>query len=262
VKPSTLEKLRDQDYSKISKKTEVFISNYISKASANGLVIGLSGGLDSSVVLKLSVNAIGSSKVLGLVMPSDTTPLEDTEHAIDLAKELGIKYQVIDINPMVRKFEEILPQDKRARGNLMARIRMSLLYYHAGISGYLVAGTSDKSELQIGYFTKFGDGAADIMPIAGLYKTQVRALARHLGIPTAIVEKKSSPRFWHNHLAEKEIGMDYETMDQILYLLVDKKAKPKDAERKLRVPAERIHKVKSMIEEGLHKRSGTAVFQL
>ncbi len=262
VKPSALEELLGQDYKKISKKIEKFISAYISKSSAKGLVIGLSGGLDSSVVLKLSVNALGRSNVLGLVMPSDTTPREDTTHAIDLAKDLRIRYHIIDIHPLIQKFEEILPEDKEARGNLMARIRMSLLYYYAGINGYLVAGTSDKSEVQIGYFSKFGDGAADIMPIAGLYKTQVRALARYLGIPAAIVQKKSSPRLWKNHLAEEEIGMDYEMIDQILHLLVDKKIKLKDATRKLGVPAKHVNKVKDMIEKSLHKRRPAAIVSL
>ena len=262
MKPNTLEKLLGQDYKKISRKIEKFISSYISKSSAKGLVIGLSGGLDSSVVLKLSVNALGPSKVLGLVMPSDTTPGEDTNHAIKLAKELRIKYHVIDILPIIRKFEEVLPEDRGARGNLMARIRMSVLYYYAGISGYLVAGTSDKSEVQIGYFTKFGDGAADIMPIAGLYKTQVRALAKYLGISAIIVQKKSSPRLWDNHLAEEEIGMDYEMIDQILHLLVDKKSQLKDVARTLGMQAKHVNKVKNMIEKNLHKRSPTVIFSL
>ncbi|MFL6490387.1 MAG: NAD+ synthase [Nitrososphaera sp.] len=262
MKPSTLGELLGQDYKRISKEIEKFISDYISKSSAKGLVIGLSGGLDSSVVLKLSVNALGASKVLGLVMPSDTTPNDDTNHAIDLAKELRIKYRVIDIYPIIRKFEEILPEDKGARGNLMARIRMSLLYYYAGVNGYLVAGTSDKSEIQIGYFSKFGDGAADIMPIAGLYKTQVRSLAEYLGIPVVIVEKKSSPRLWHNHLAEAEIGMDYEMIDPILHLLVDKKMRLKDATRKLGIPTKHVNKVKKMIEKSLHKRSPAAIVPL
>ena len=262
VKPSALEELLGQDYKKISKKIEKFISDYISKSSAKGLAIGLSGGLDSSVVLKLSVNALGASKVLGLVMPSDTTPNDDTNHAIDLAKELRIKYRVIDIHPIIRKFEEILPEDKGARGNLMARIRMSLLYYYAGINGYLVAGTSDKSEVQIGYFSKFGDGAADLMPIAGLYKTQVRALAEYLGIPVVIVQKKSSPRLWDNHLAEEEIGMDYEMIDQILHLLVDKKIPPKYAARKLGLPAKNVNKVQYMIEKNVHKRRPAAIVDL
>lgn len=262
VKPSELEELLGQDYKKTSKKIEKFISAYISKSSAKGLVIGLSGGLDSSVALKLSVNALGRSNVLGLVMPSDTTPREDITHAIDLAKDLSITYHIIDIHPLIQKFEEILPEDKEARGNLMARIRMSLLYYYAGINGYLVVGTSDKSEVQIGYFSKFGDGAADIMPIAGLYKTQVRALAQYLGIPAAIVQKKSSPRLWKNHLAEEEIGMDYEMIDPILHLLVDKKIKLKDVTRKLGVPTKHVNKVKDMIEKSLHKRRPAAIVSL
>ena len=262
VKPSTLEELLGQDYKKISNKIEKFISAYISKSSAKGLVIGLSGGLDSSVVLKLSVNALGRSNVLGLVMPSDITPREDTAHAIDLAKELRIRYHIIDIHPIIQKFEEILPENKDARGNLMAMIRMSILYYYAGVNRYLVAGTSDKSEVQIGYFSKFGDGAADIMPIAVLYKTQVRALAQYLDIPAEIVQKKSSPRLWENHLAEEEIGMDYEIIDQILHLLVDKKIQPKDIKRKLGVSTKHVNKVRGMIEKSLHKRRPAAIVSL
>ncbi len=262
VKPSTLQELLDQDYKKISKKIEKFISAYISKSSAKGLVIGLSGGLDSSVVLKLSVNALGRSNVLGLVMPSNTTPREDTSHAIDLAKDLKIRYHIIDIHPIIQRFEEMLPEDKKARGNLMARIRMSLLYYYAGIIGYLVAGTSDKSEVQIGYFSKFGDGAADIMPIAVLYKTQVRSLAQYLGIPAAIVQKKSSPWLWKNHLAEEELGMDYEVIDPILHLLVDERVPPKDVTRKLGVPAKHVNKVKYLIEKSLHKRRPAVIVSL
>jgi NAD+ synthase len=141
----------------------------------------------------------------------------------------------------------------------MARIRMNILYYYANIKGYIVGGTSDKSELQIGYFTKWGDGAADILPIADLYKTQVRALAKYLGIPRAIVEKKSSPRLWLNHLAEDEIGLGYETIDPILYLLVDRKLKPREVAKKLGTPAKKIDKVYGMIETSLHKRNMPAI---
>lgn len=244
----------DLDYGKVSKKIERFIASYVSKSSAKGVVIGLSGGLDSSVALKLAANALSPSRVLGIAMPSDTTPREDTDHAIQLAESLGIKYQVIDISQLLARYADVLPDDKKARGNLMARVRMNILYYHANVNNYLVAGTSDKSELLIGYFTKWGDGAADILPIADLYKTQVRALAKHLKIPEAIAEKKSSPRLWDSHLAEEEIGMDYETIDRILYLLVDKKIKPKAAAKKLAIPASQVNKVKGMMEKSLHKR--------
>jgi NAD+ synthase len=255
MKPSTINALIDQDYRKVSKRIERFITNYLSKSSAKGLVIGLSGGLDSSVVLRLCVNALGPTRVLGIIIPSQVTPAEDTDHAIDLAKSLGIKYHNIDIAAMIKKYEELLPVDERASGNLTARIRMSILYYHAAINGYLVAGTSDKSEIQIGYFTKFGDGAADIMPIADLYKTQVRALAKFLDLPESIINKKSSPRLWGNHLAEDELGMDYEMIDQILYLLIDRKVKPKDVARRLDITTNQVNKIKEMMEKNSHKRN-------
>ena len=234
-----------------------FISHYILNSSSKGIVVGLSGGLDSAVVTKLAVNALGPTRVIGLVMPSDTTPEKDTEDAILLAKSLGIRYLIMDIYPLLQKYAEVLPADNRARGNLMARIRMNILYYFANLNGYLVAGTSDKSELYLGYYTKWGDGAADIMPITGLYKTEVRALASFLEIPAAIVEKKSSPRLWNNHLAEEEIGIDYETIDQILRLLFEKKKKPRDVAKILGIPADKVTRIKDMVKTNLHKRLPT-----
>ncbi len=228
------------------------------KSSAKGLVIGLSGGLDSSVVLKLCANAIGAARVLGLVMPSSSTPQEDIRDAVALAKSLGIDYQVIDLDPIMESYSQVLPEDKRARGNLSARVRMNILYYHAAVSGYLVAGTSDKSERKIGFFTKFGDGAADILPIADLYKTEVRELALLLKLPRDIIEKKISPRLWENHLAEEEIGMTYETMDPILQLL-EKKKKPQEIARKLKVSLSDVRKVKEMVEKSEHKRDPTPI---
>jgi NAD+ synthase len=259
MKLGTLDKLAHQDFNRISKRIERFISSYVSKSSAKGLIIGLSGGLDSSVVVKLAVNALSPSRVLGIIMPSEATPIKDVEHAIELATSLGIQYKVIDINSLLGDYSRLLPEDKKARGNLMARIRMNILYYYANINGYLVAGTSDKSELYIGYFTKFGDGAADILPIADLYKTQVRVLAKYLSVPGSIIEKKSSPRLWLNHLAEEEIGVTYETIDPILYLLVDRKLKPKDAAIKLGIPANQVDKVRKMMEANMHKRNMPAI---
>lgn len=254
--------LIDLDFRKVAKRIQNFISSYVFKASSNGLIVGLSGGLDSSVVLKLSVNALSASKVLGILMPSDPTPRVDVDHAIELAESLGVKYHTIDITPLLQKYAEVLPKGKVASGNLMARIRMSILYYNSNINGYLVAGTSDKSEYQIGYFSKFGDGAADIMPIANLYKIQVKALAKHLGIPNAIVEKKSSPRLWDNHLAEEEIGMDYDMIDPILHLLVDRKMSLSEVAKKLEVSTTQVKQISDLMKRNLHKRTPVPIAEL
>ena len=241
------------DLGTVSSKIERFISTYASRSSAEGIIVGLSGGLDSSVVLKLAVNAIGSSRVHGLIMPSKATPEVDSADAIDLAKTLGIKHDTIDIQPIIESYARTLPDNERARGNLAARIRMNILYYHAALGGYIVAGTSDKSERLLGYFTKFGDGAADILPIADLYKIEVRRLASFLQIPSAILEKKSSPRLWKDHLAEDEIGYSYDQLDPILQL-IEKKKMPKAVARKLGVSLDDVKRIKEMVDKSAHKR--------
>lgn len=252
---AVVSKLADMDFDKTSNKIQDFIADYVRKASAKGIVIGLSGGLDSSVAVKLCVKALGKEKVLGLVLPSKKTPPEDIDDANTLSRALRIRSKTIDIQPIVDKFMKVLPDEKKSKGNLMARVRMSILYHHAYNEKSLVVGTSDKSELYIGYFTKYGDGGSDLLPIADLYKTQVRALGAFLDIPQTILQKKSSPALWKGHLAEKEIGMDYEALDPILHLLVDKKINVKDTAEKLGVPLMQVKKVQGMVDASSHKRA-------
>lgn len=250
-------KLTKTDYAKIANKIEEFISSSVTKKSAKGVVIGLSGGLDSSVVLMLSACALGPERVTAFVMPGKSTPKEDIKHAVELAEMTKVNYTSIDIQPIVEQYTSLLSaNDKKAIGNLTARIRMTLLYYHAFIQGRLVAGTGDKSEYYIGYFTKHGDGGADIMPIADLYKTQVRELARYLNVPEKIVEKRSSPRLWDDQLAEEEIGMNYETIDSILYQYLDKNVLPRQIIKSLagRVSLQQVSKILEMINNSSHKR--------
>lgn len=255
MKQDVLASLLDQDYAKISKTIERFISRYIAKSPADGLMIGLSGGLDSAVALKLSINALGAENVACLILPSEATPENDTRDAIGLVGLLNVEHRVIDMSPIIEKYLELLPDStNKIKGNLAARIRMSILYHHASVKNYLVAGTGDKSEFYIGYFTKFGDGGSDMMPLADVYKTQVRALAQHLGIPAAIVEKKSSPGLWKGQTAEGELGMTYELIDPILHLLVDRKMNAKDAAKRLDVPLKHVSKVQNMITASAHKR--------
>lgn len=256
---SALSSLVRCDYEKASKKIQDFISRQVSGASAKGIVIGLSGGLDSSVVAKLCVLALGKARVFGLVMPARATPKKDVQDTIALAEALAIKYRTINIQPIIDEFVQALPADKKAQGNLAARVRMSILYHHAFVKQYLVVGTSDKSEFHTGYFTKFGDGGSDLAPIADLYKTQVRALGKFLGIPQGILKKRSSPQLWKGHLAEKELGIEYEVLDPILHLLVDKKVQTAGVAKQLNIPIQKIERVEEMIGKSAHKRSSSKI---
>lgn len=205
------------DYVKVIKIITRFISSQVKLRKKNGIVVGLSGGIDSSVCVILACRALSNHNIIGLSMPEKhVTPQKDLQNVRYLAKKLKIKYEEIDIE-RGKKFLLNNPiEDKLAGGNFSARIRMSLLYYHAAINNLLVLGTADKSELMIGYFTKFGDEGADIFPIGELYKTQVRLLGKELRVPEQILQQPSSPGFWKGQLAEKEIGLPYGEIDRIL----------------------------------------------
>ena len=243
------EKFLHLNYNKVIKEIRNFISKQVRSKNKSGIVIGLSGGLDSSICLVLASRAIEKNRITALIMPEKgLTPKKDVDNARDLAKKLKIEYKEIPIEHAKKILLRNLPKDKLSGGNLSARLRMALLYYYAGINNLLVLGTSDKSELMIGYFTKFGDGAADILPIGGLYKSQVKMLGKKLRLSEQIIQEPSSPRFWKGHEAEKEIGLSYHEIDTILqyYLNNDlhncKQNKPK------------IKLVTDMIKKSQHKR--------
>ena len=188
-----------------------FIRKEVKERRSEGLVVGLSGGLDSSVASSLAVQALGPRHVFGLILPDSNISLKNDIHdAKQLAKNLKIKYKVIEIGKIKHQFLKQAPKNKLAQGNFASRLRMCIIYYYAGIMHRLVLGTADKSEIKLGYYTKHGDGAADIFPLADLYKTEVRE------IPLKIQKKKSSPRLWKGHAAENEIGLRYEEIDEIL----------------------------------------------
>ncbi|MEM0276887.1 NAD+ synthase [Pyrobaculum sp.] len=214
------------DYAKSREIIISFISQIVERAGAGGVVLGLSGGVDSTVAATLATEALGPHRVLGLVMPSIFTPQEDVKDALEVAGRLGIETRLIDVTPISEAFAKSIPDFspgyRLASGNLLPRIRMTILYYYANRDNRLVMGTGDRSELLLGYFTKYGDGGADFLPIAPLYKLQVREMARRLGFPH-IAQKPSSPRLWHGHTAEGELGASYEVIDQVLYALFDLK---------------------------------------
>ncbi len=169
-----------------------FIRNEVTTSNSQGAVLGLSGGIDSSVALYLATKALGNNKVLGLILPDKKVSQQsDIDDAIELSQKVGINYHIIDITEIKQKYIDILPLEKISIANLTARIRMNFIYYYANIDHKLVLGTSDKTELMIGYFTKFGDGAADILPLADLYKTEVRELAKYLNLAKKILLKKA-----------------------------------------------------------------------
>jgi len=206
----------------VEKRIERFIKSYVGNSGVSGLVLGLSGGIDSSTVAALSAKAIGGDKVLGIMLPEkETYNPKDIEHAQFVADTFGIKSLRLDItSPLEELYNSISDfdhKDKLCKGNIKARTRMIALYYYANKLGRLICGSSDKSETMMGYFTKWGDAAADIAPIMDLYKTQVRNLARHLGFPEELAAKPSTPALWQNQLAETELGIKYEKLDLILF---------------------------------------------
>jgi NAD+ synthase len=238
-----------------------FIKQEIEKRDSEGVVIGMSGGIDSSLTASLAVKALGNQPVFGLLLPdSSVTPKSDTTDAIELAKSLKIKYKVIELNKIKEQLVDGLPRNKIARANLLVRLRMSLLYYYATAMNRLVLGTGDKSEMMLGYFTKYGDGGADLFPIADLYKTEVRSLAKYLGIPDKIINKKSSARLWKGQTAEGEIGMKYEEIDKILKHLENNSHFSSNSNTKL--DGNNVSKIKSQLEKNEHKQNMPPICKL
>jgi len=238
-----------------------FIRRVVENSGASGVVLGLSGGVDSSLTAVLCVKALGREKVLGVLMPTNFTPREDIEDALELAETFGIRVETVNIDEISEAFFKCLKVDRsdpKARipmANIRARIRMIILYYYANLRNYLVAGTGDRSESLIGYFTKYGDGGVDFMPICHLYKTQVRELARHLGVPERIAYKPSSPQLYPGHKATDEIPIDYGKLDLILAGLFDLKMEPEEVSRAVEVPLEVVEEVLRRFRKTMHKRT-------
>ena len=216
-------------------------------SGCKGIVIGVSGGVDSAVAATFCCRAIGSDKVLGLSLPSAISNPEDCKDAATLCARLGIEHKVISIEPMLEGFRT-MPEYTGSRyltGNLMARTRMAVVYYYANIDHRLVCGTSNRSEYMLGYCTKFGDNAADIQPLLHLYKDEVYEAAREIGIPDPILKKAPSAGLWEGQSDEKEIGLSYAEIDASLRAL-------ERQEWKASTPTE--EKVLALVKKSEHKR--------
>ena len=250
-----------------------FIRKKIEKSGFQRAVLGLSGGLDSTVVAYLAVEALGDPhNVYGLILPYKSYQSESVKHARLIAKKLRINSQIIEIDPMIeeyfRKFSyrriphpailggegsQVKALEYLRRGNKMARERMSILYDWALVLRGLVLGTSNKTELSMGYFTKYGDGGVDLEPLGDLYKTQVRQLAKYLGVPQSIIRRRPSAGLWPGQTDEGELGINYEELDKILYCMFEKKHSIKKL-LTLGFSIENVEKVKNFVKNSKHKR--------
>jgi len=249
-----INKIISQDYASITNKIEEFIENEIKENKSKGIILGLSGGIDSAVLTYICKRKF-KEKTLAIIMPdTDITPNSETEDAMKIISLTGIEHKLIDIKPIVNEYSMYLVPNEKSKGNLRARIRTNILYYYANIENYLVLGSSDKSEYLIGYFTKYGDGASDLTPIVSLYKLQVREIAKYLDIPENIISKKSSPHLWKNHEAEKELGIQYEEVDSILYCLFEKKLSIQETIEVTKIDKEIVEKIYDLNINSQHKR--------
>ncbi len=206
-----------------------FIRDAVATAGTRGVVVGLSGGVDSSLSAALAVRALGPERVHGFLLPYRTSSAESERDARAVAEHLGMPHRAIDISPMVDAYFEIEPDaGADRRGNKMARERMTILFDQAKKLDALVLGTSNKTEILLGYSTVFGDNASSLNPLGDLYKCQIWQLSRHLGLPSEVIDKAPSADLWPGQTDEGELGFSYEKADEVLHLLFDLGLRPEE----------------------------------
>ncbi|WP_410208141.1 NAD+ synthase [Fusobacterium sp.] len=201
-----------------------FLREEAGKVGFKKVVLGLSGGIDSALVAFLAAKAFGPENVLGVMMPYKSSSKESVEHAKLVVEKTGIQSKMVEITPMVEPYFQMNPDMNSLRkGNMMARERMAVLFDNSALCGALVLGTSNKTEILLGYSTQFGDSASAINPIGDLYKTQVWELSRHMGVPDELIDKKPSADLWEGQTDEQDLGYSYRMADDILYRIVDER---------------------------------------
>ncbi|MCD8213670.1 MAG: NAD+ synthase [Campylobacter sp.] len=206
-----------RNYNHIESVLVDFLKNYLMKSGAKNLLLGVSGGLDSAVVATLCMHAM-SKNTYALIMPTDASSLKNVNDAVDICNKLEIHFKILNIQNILNAFKNCIDEDLShiRMGNLSARVRMSLLYDYSVSLNAIVIGTSNKSELMLGYGTIFGDLACAINPIGELYKTEIFEFARYLGVDDTIIQKSPSADLWEGQSDEEDIGYSYETIDRIL----------------------------------------------
>ncbi len=243
-----------------------FIREEVERSGLNGALVSVSGGIDSAVALALTVRALGPERVRALTLPErDITPDRDIADVMFLVRSLDVTCDTVEITPVMSVMREILPlydpEDLVCFGNVKARVRMIISYHYANSLGYMVIGTSNRTEYLTGYFTKYGDGGVDLMPLADLYKNQIRQLAVHLDIPESIVEKAPSGGLWPGQTDEGELGIDYDTLDLILSGM-DGEMSEEDITEVLKVDLTTVQGVFRRVKANEHKRRLPTVLRL
>ncbi len=249
----------DDELETVRERLAGFIEDVVADAGAEGAVLGLSGGIDSTTTAYLAVEALGTDGLHGLVMPSEVNDPDTMSDAERVASELGIEYDVLEIQPIAEEFFETVPEateSRMAMGNVYVRTRAVLNYFVANAENRVVLGTGNRSEAMAGYFTKYGDQAVDCNPIGGLYKQQVRQLASSLGVADDLVAQTPTAGMWVGQTDEEEMGLSYDTLDAILALHIDGPLSAAATVRLLDgVDHDDIDRVESLVTASEHKRS-------
>ncbi len=227
----------------------------LAEAGADGFVFGLSGGVDSSTVAALAVRAVGSGRVLGALMPCHSQP-EDGRLARQVAETFGIPTVTVDLSPTYDALIAALPPSGHllAAANIKPRLRMITLYYLAQSHNYLVLGSGNRTEIAVGYYTKYGDGGVDLLPLGGLYKTQVWELARELGVPQEVIERPPTAGLWPGQTDEGEMGITYRELDRVLQAMA--------AGDTAQISPVTLQRVEEMIKRSAHKRAMPPTFDI
>ncbi len=242
------------DFEVLADAIAAWMHDYAAQAGAEGYVVGVSGGVDSAVTAALAARAVGTAHVLALWLPCHSLP-EDEAYARLVAQALGLSLHTVELSAVFDTFMAALPSGSHlARANIKPRLRMTTWYYMAQSHNYLVAGTGNRPEMMVGYFTKYGDGGVDIEPLGELYKHEVRALARVLGVPEPVITRAPTAGLWAGQTDEGELGITYAELDAILAAMA--------AGRAPAAPEAVVARVQRMITASAHKRALPPTFHV
>jgi NAD+ synthase len=268
IEPVDLRFAEDELEQRVDHLTE-FVAERVAEADADGALVALSGGIDSTTVAHLAVEALGADAVHGLLLPKEVNEEGNMSDAERVARDLGITYDVLAIDSVVDELLDTYGADGddgsegrwegRHVGNTSARVRMTLNYLVANVENDLVVGTGNRAELATGYVTKYGDGGVDCNPLGNLYKQQVRQVAAHLGVEESVVQKTPTGGMVDYGTDEEELGVDYDTLDAILALHVDGGVPAAATARVTGTDREQVDAVVAMHEDSEHKRTPPTV---